>query len=131
MGVDGLWSNETGADGAGSVVHLGLGQVQRILSLDGPTAHIVAYGISDDLALVRYKGQLRLGDVPCRVRAYADGLKGAEASLGGGFQEQLRPFGRVDFGVDIGCVGLSSPLHFTALVRDAGGPNLWGIEGPV
>jgi hypothetical protein len=113
------------ADRAASRVHLGLGKVEGILSLDAAGRHVVAVHVAHDAAApVRDDGQFRLGNVPLRIRADRHRLTRAARPARSGLDEQLRPFRGVDALVDVRGPGLERPRVETARVGHPGRPDL-------
>ena len=83
---------------AGAGVDLRLGQVERVRTFDLPGGDVVADRDADDLAAgPDDEADLRLRDVPGRVRADADRLAGTDrAAAAGVLEEELGPLGVVD-----------------------------------
>src|SRR5690606_3130455 len=112
------------ADRAGTVVDLGLRQVQRVLALDAARGHVVADGVAaDGPGAVQHQYQLRLGHVPATVAAHAHRLAVAAAAPAGGLEEQLRPLGTVYLLVHVGALRFGLAGHAAAQVGHAAGPG--------
>ena len=121
------------AEGAASVVDLGLGQVERVLALDVAGAHVVADGVADDDAAgIDDESEFGLGHGPFCVLADADLVAGADGAAGGGLEEELWALGGVDAVVKIATAGVFGFLHAraaAAVVGDAGGPDFLVVNG--
>src|SRR5579884_319341 len=101
-GMDMPGRDDAGTEGAAGLVDLCLGEVERVFALDTARAHVVAAGVADDLAVgVRQHGQLRLRNVPGRVGADAYPAAGRDYAPAGALEEELRPGGSIDGGVDV------------------------------
>src|SRR5690606_39099085 len=113
----------------GPGVDLGLRQVERVLTLDGTTAHVVARNIPEDLAVpVDDETDLGLGHVPPGIRADADRLAVSDDPLGGRLEEDLRAVGVVDELVHVRVLGLLRAPVPAAQVGDTGRPDLLAID---
>src|SRR5262249_57771214 len=101
-------------------------QVQRVLALDVARRDVVADGVAGDLTMRGDQhGDLRLGNVPGRVAADADGSVVAAHARGRALEEQLGTLGGIDLVVEI--FRARRLLHTgdaAAFVRHAGGPHL-------
>ncbi len=119
---------ERGAEGAASVVDLGLGKVERVFSFDIAGAHVVADGVAgDDSGGADEQSELGFGHGPGGVGADANGPVGAYDAAAGGLEEDLGAFGVVDAVVEgsaAGVFGLFDARIATAEVGDACGPDL-------
>ncbi len=113
---------------AAAVVHLGLGQVQRILSLDVARAHVVADRVPDNLAArADDQRELRLGHVPLRVLPNPHGLSMTAHAMRCGLEEELWTGRVVDAVVEVATARQLCLLHpgrAAPVVGDPGGPDL-------
>jgi hypothetical protein len=70
-----IGGEDDGAEGAATVVDLGLRQVEGILALDVPGGNVVGERVARDAsAAAQHHGQLRFGRGEARIGANADGL---------------------------------------------------------
>ncbi len=124
---------QAGAEGAAAVVDLGLRKIEGIGALDVARAHVVADGVSDDLAAwIDDESEFGLGYGPGGVVADFDVAVGACDFVGYGFEEELGAFGGVDAVVEVSaaCVlGFGDAGAAAAVVGDAGGPDLLIFDG--
>ena len=116
---------------ARAAINLRLRQIERVLSLDVASGHVVADGVADDGPGRRNdESQFGLGDRPLAVGADPNRLAGIDEPLGRGLQEELGPLGGVDLVVELGGAArflLAGDL--APLVGDAGGPDLLPVDG--
>src|ERR1700690_1813653 len=80
-----------------AVIHLGLGQVERILALDVARTHVIPNRVACDVSAPTYKqSQFRLRHCPAGIRADPYLLPRPDSAAGSGLEKQLRPLRRVD-----------------------------------
>ena len=122
-----------GAQGAASVVHLGLGQIQRVFSFDTARAHVIANGVADDFPFRGYeKGQLGLGHRPGRVVANGNSSVGADDAMRRCLEEEFRALGVVNPIVKVAASGRFRFLDArfpAAIVGDSGCPHFLVSDG--
>jgi hypothetical protein len=104
------------AERAAVVVDLRLGQVERVLALDGAVS-------SED------EPELRLGHVPARVGTHGDGLSGSPHAPAGSLEEELGSLGAVEVVVERWLGRRLDPGVASSLVRDSRAPHLLALDG--
>src|SRR5919112_4808562 len=117
--------NDAWPQRARTVVDLGLGEIQRILTLNIARRDIVAGGIADDLhPAVDDQNEFGLGHVPTTVPADAYPVPGADDPPPRSLEKKLGPLGAVDPLVGVGVRRFQLAGLPAAQVGNPAGPDL-------
>src|SRR5579863_2966409 len=113
---------------ATAVIHLCLGQIERILALDIARAHVIADGVAVDAALwADDESELRFRHGPMGVAPDPNFAPRTDCTAGRRFEEEFRAFGGIDAIVEVAATCVFRFFHAcaaTAIVGDAGSPHL-------
>ena len=112
------------------MVSFGLRQIQEIFAFDVARTHVVADGVADDFsARIHHQRQFRLRHVPFGVAPDADGFAGADDFLRQRFEENFRPFRRINLVVGGGAeIGFLHARGFAAQISHARRPDFLPLD---